>query len=134
MDIIRYVSPAGPLVAVREGAGLRPLPVSSLADLLTRPLDQIRQVVEVAGEPTARIVRLLPPADGLTEVWACGVTYERSSAARQEESDVADVYARVYTASRPELFFNLSLTGRGSRRARAPSVPGGRTTPAAPRV
>ena len=38
-------------------------------------------------------------------MWACGVTYERSSAARQEESDVADVYARVYTAVRPELFF-----------------------------
>jgi 2-dehydro-3-deoxy-D-arabinonate dehydratase len=38
-------------------------------------------------------------------VWACGVTYERSSEARQEESDVADVYARVYTADRPELFF-----------------------------
>ena len=54
----------------------------------------------VGGTP-----RLLPPADGLTEVWACGVTYERSSAARQEESDVADVYARVYEAERPEVFF-----------------------------
>jgi 2-dehydro-3-deoxy-D-arabinonate dehydratase len=111
VDIIRYsgpagsIGPAGPQAAVREASGLRPLPVSSLAELLTGSLDQIRQVVEAAGEPTARTVRLLPPADGLTEVWACGVTYERSSAARQEESDVADVYARVYTATRPELFF-----------------------------
>jgi 2-dehydro-3-deoxy-D-arabinonate dehydratase len=105
VSIIRYVSAAGPRVAVREGAGLRPLPVSSLAELLTGPLDQMRQVVEAAGEPAAEPTRLLPPADGLTEVWACGVTYERSSAARQEESDVADVYARVYTAARPELFF-----------------------------
>ena len=27
-------------------------------------------------------VRLLPPVDGLTEVWASGVTYERSMDAR----------------------------------------------------
>jgi 2-dehydro-3-deoxy-D-arabinonate dehydratase len=111
VDIIRYVSPvgsmgpAGPQVAVREETGLRPLPVSSLAELLTGSLEQIRQVIEAAGEPTAGTVRLLPPVDGLTEVWASGVTYERSSTARQEESDVADVYARVYTATRPELFF-----------------------------
>ena len=100
MDIIRYVSavgsmgpagPAGPQVAVREETGLRPLPVSSLAELLTGSLDEMRQVIEAAGEPTVRAVRLLPPADRLTEVWACGVTYERSSTARQEESDVADV-------------------------------------------
>ena len=46
-----------------------------------------------------------PPIDGLTEVWASGVTYRRSSEARQEESAAADVYARVYEAERPELFF-----------------------------
>lgn len=123
MDIIRYVSPAGsigaadPQVAVREEAGLRPLPVSSFAELLTGSLEEIRQVIEAAGEPTARTVRLLPPTDGLTEVWACGVTYERSSTARQEESDVADVYARVYTATRPELF---SLALHGPVRAAGP--------------
>ena len=105
VNIVRYVSPVGARVAVREETGLRPLPVSSLAELLSGSLDQIRHVIEAAGEPTAGPVRLLPPADGLTEVWACGVTYERSSAARQEESDVADVYARVYVATRPELFF-----------------------------
>jgi 2-dehydro-3-deoxy-D-arabinonate dehydratase len=34
------------------------------------------------------------------------VTYERSRAARQEEAaDGGDVYARVYLAQRPELFF-----------------------------
>src|SRR5690349_12848799 len=74
------------------------------------PSGQLRQVVEAASEPVGGApaissLRLLPPVDGLTEVWACGVTYERSSAARQEESDVADVYARVYEAERPELFF-----------------------------
>src|SRR5690349_23949452 len=74
------------------------------------PSGQLRPVVEAASEPVGSApaissLRLLPPVDGLTEVWACGVTYERSSAARQEESDVADVYARVYEAERPELFF-----------------------------
>jgi 2-dehydro-3-deoxy-D-arabinonate dehydratase len=40
------------------------------------------------------------------EVWAAGVTYERSREARQEEAqDGGDVYARVYAAARPELFF-----------------------------
>ena len=52
--------------------------------------------------------RLLPPIDGRTEVWAAGVTYQRSSDARQEESVVADVYARVYDAVRPELFFKAA--------------------------
>lgn len=47
----------------------------------------------------------LPPID-VQDVWAAGVTYERSRAARQEEAvDGGDVYARVYTAERPELFF-----------------------------
>ena len=42
------------------------------------------------------------PVDGLTEVWASGVTYERSMDARVEESQVQDVYSRVYAADRPE--------------------------------
>ncbi|TVR20705.1 MAG: 2-hydroxyhepta-2,4-diene-1,7-dioate isomerase [Anaerolineaceae bacterium] len=47
----------------------------------------------------------LPPVD-VQDVWASGVTYERSRAARQEEAiDGGDVYARVYDATRPELFF-----------------------------
>jgi 2-dehydro-3-deoxy-D-arabinonate dehydratase len=41
----------------------------------------------------------------LTEVWASGVTYERSMDARVEESQTQDVYSRVYAAERPELFF-----------------------------
>jgi 2-dehydro-3-deoxy-D-arabinonate dehydratase len=47
-----------------------------------------------------------PPIEPEQEVWAAGVTYERSRTARQEESaDGGDVYARVYQAERPELFF-----------------------------
>ena len=108
MQIVRYAGLSGARAAVQDETGLRPLPVPSLAELLALPLDQLREVTAATGPAEAVSggpPRLLPPADGLTEVWACGVTYERSSAARQEESDVADVYARVYDAERPELFF-----------------------------
>jgi len=49
--------------------------------------------------------RLLAPIDR-QEVWAAGVTYRRSREAREQESErSADMYARVYDAERPELFF-----------------------------
>jgi len=47
---------------------------------------------------------LLAPVES-QEVWAAGVTYQRSKAARMEESSEADIYARVYEAERPEVFF-----------------------------
>lgn len=50
---------------------------------------------------------LLAPLDS-QEVWASGVTYRRSREAREHESQVADVYERVYTAQRPELFFKAT--------------------------
>ncbi len=50
-------------------------------------------------------VRLLPPVER-QEIWAAGVTYLRSKAARMEESEFsANAYDRVYAAERPELFF-----------------------------
>jgi 2-dehydro-3-deoxy-D-arabinonate dehydratase len=39
------------------------------------------------------------------EIWASGVTFERSREARNEEAITSDVYDRVYVADRPELFF-----------------------------
>ena len=53
---------------------------------------------------------LLPPI-GSQEVWAAGVTYLRSRAARMEEAKSAgggDFYDRVYNAQRPELFFKAT--------------------------
>ena len=47
----------------------------------------------------------LAPVEAESEVWAAGVTYLRSRVAREAESTVKDVYARVYEAERPELFF-----------------------------
>ena len=52
-----------------------------------------------------RTVKLLPPVER-QEVWAAGVTYQRSKTARMEESETsASVYDKVYDAPRPELFF-----------------------------
>lgn len=51
---------------------------------------------------------LLAPIDA-QEVWAAGVTYVRSQAARMEESEAAaDCYDRVYRSARPELFFKAT--------------------------
>jgi 2-dehydro-3-deoxy-D-arabinonate dehydratase len=51
---------------------------------------------------------LLAPIEASHEVWACGVTYQRSREARQAESNTGDVYDRVYAAQRPELFFKAT--------------------------
>ncbi len=62
-------------------------------------------VLDGPGEgPIPAAARLLAPIDD-QEVWAAGVTYERSRDARMEESTEASVYDHVYDAVRPELFF-----------------------------
>jgi 2-dehydro-3-deoxy-D-arabinonate dehydratase len=55
--------------------------------------------------PVPPSARVLPPVAPSQEVWAAGVTYERSRAARAEEAEDATPYDLVYEAERPELFF-----------------------------
>lgn len=67
----------------------------------------------LTGAPLETTGRTLPAAPLLApvdrqEVWASGVTYERSLVARAEESREPDVYERVYEAARPELFFKCA--------------------------
>jgi 2-dehydro-3-deoxy-D-arabinonate dehydratase len=92
-----------------DGAGVVTLRAAgSLAELLALPLPEIRTICASPDGETvpAAAVRLLAPADGRMEVWAAGVTYERSRTARMAESEQsADIYDRVYAAERPELFF-----------------------------
>lgn len=65
-------------------------------------------VTSLDTEPDKNTVHWLPPMDE-QEIWAAGVTYTRSREARQEEAeDGGDVYARVYDAPRPEIFFKAS--------------------------
>jgi 2-dehydro-3-deoxy-D-arabinonate dehydratase len=64
---------------------------------------------DAAGsEPAAGVMHLVAPVRP-AEVWAAGVTYERSREARVHESAERDIYERVYDAERPELF--LKATG-----------------------
>ena len=114
----------GPHVGVLdEDAGtVTTLPGSpGLADLLALPVSDLRELLESPGADPVPLngAELLAPIDGRTEVWAAGVTYERSRDARISESEEsADVYDRVYTAERPELFFkSASWRVRGPGRA-----------------
>jgi 2-dehydro-3-deoxy-D-arabinonate dehydratase len=82
----------------------------TLDDLLAQ--DDLFNFLESAWDAGAttrglRAADLLAPIGG-QEVWAAGVTYLRSRAARMAESKDAgggDFYDRVYSADRPELFF-----------------------------
>jgi 2-dehydro-3-deoxy-D-arabinonate dehydratase len=70
--------------------------------------DHLREVSHrgPAVDPPAREDVLAPV--GTQEIWAAGVTYERSREGRREESKesgAAVFYSKVYDAERPELFF-----------------------------
>jgi 2-dehydro-3-deoxy-D-arabinonate dehydratase len=74
-------------------------PSDNLSSRLKELSNQTLMASPLAG------VRLLAPIER-QEVWAAGVTYLRSKAARMEESDFsAQAYAKVYEADRPEIFF-----------------------------
>jgi 2-dehydro-3-deoxy-D-arabinonate dehydratase len=87
---------------------LTPAGVLEMQPLLEsdEPVAQLNQIVS-EGLPRLALaeVRLCAPLER-QEVWAAGVTYLRSKAARMHESDFgATAYDRVYAAERPELFF-----------------------------
>jgi 2-dehydro-3-deoxy-D-arabinonate dehydratase len=76
----------------------------ALADVLA-DLAGIRE--DAAGERADDIPADAVPAPPINapEVWAAGLTYERSREAREAESaSSGDVYTRLYDADRPELF------------------------------
>jgi 2-dehydro-3-deoxy-D-arabinonate dehydratase len=100
----------------RIGAVVNP---ATVLDLTAAGLTNLASLLE-AGDPLAglqQLVKASPPSVALSdiqllalvkrqEVWAAGVTYLRSKAARMEESNFsASAYDRVYAAARPELFF-----------------------------
>jgi 2-dehydro-3-deoxy-D-arabinonate dehydratase len=93
-----------------------PLPDTNLDTLLAREDLHDHLLRTIATLPTAAApladAPLLPPI-GTQEVWAAGVTYFHSRAARMEESKTAgggDFYDRVYHAERPELFFKSTAS------------------------
>ena len=74
--------------------------------------DRVRESTKGTAVAEPNPASILPPVES-QEIWAAGVTYFRSRSARIEESKDAgggDFYDRVYSATRPELFFKA--TGR----------------------
>lgn len=116
MKLARYHHPNG-----KDGVGLiqdftlTPLNLSGrqyncLSDILEA--DNPAEVADFLADPAQRLslgkVTLLPPIDE-QEVWAAGVTYRRSQAARTEESTAAGAcYDMVYKSPRPEIFFKAT--------------------------
>jgi 2-dehydro-3-deoxy-D-arabinonate dehydratase len=111
MHLVRFTRKPGTVeVAVITESGMALLPdAPSASSLLRLSSAQLRVTLDAAALHGERIdpegIRLLAPVDGRTEVWAAGVTFERSRVARVEESGQASVYDTVYDADRPELFF-----------------------------
>ncbi len=113
MNLCRFRTPDG-----RIRVGLL-ADAATVQDLTSAGVERLDAILE-ADDPVARAgaaaksggarfaladVRLCAPIDQ-QEVWAAGVTYLRSKAARMEESDFsASAYDKVYAATRPELFF-----------------------------
>jgi 2-dehydro-3-deoxy-D-arabinonate dehydratase len=88
-------------------AGGKALPVgTSLSHLFAEPQSKMHTVLGSGEETNPQFLRLAP-IDPYQEVWASGVTYARSRSEREAESTVADVYAKVYDAERPEIFFKM---------------------------
>jgi len=101
--LVRLRSAAGPRWVVRDRDGDRALDVG-LAQLLAMPLREARDRLDAAVPVAVDDSAVLAPVDE-QEIWAAGVTYERSRAGRVGEATDGTVYDRVYRAERPELFF-----------------------------
>ena len=82
---------------------------ASFDSLLKLSVNELRGVLDT--ERPAAFVRdgavVGAPID-TQEVWAAGVTYQRSLEARADEAISSDPYDRVYSAARPELFFKAT--------------------------
>ena len=79
-------------------------PGTDLDRLLAAGAPALRSALDAAADgPAPATTQVLAPIAG-QEVWAAGVTFERSRVARNEESGRVDHYDKVYDAARPELF------------------------------
>jgi 2-dehydro-3-deoxy-D-arabinonate dehydratase len=110
------IEDGGDLLVVGTGSGF-----TDVAALLGHSVGPIEDGVAATGigsslglfadvstaEPATGNTHLVSPVTP-EEVWAAGVTYERSREARMHESIEKDVYARVYESERPELFFKAT--------------------------
>src|ERR1043166_444193 len=109
MRICRFKGPYGPRIGVLEGHDtVADLGTATLKEILdsSKPKEHIKHLADQTRiSMPAGNLEYLPPVEH-QEVWAAGVTYQRSKTARMEESKTsATLYDKVYEAPRPELFF-----------------------------
>jgi 2-dehydro-3-deoxy-D-arabinonate dehydratase len=117
LQLVSGASAAG----VIEGTHVRLLKSANLADFLhaSDPVLAIQQALD-GGRAALPLdqTKLSAPLDQ-QEVWAAGVTYQRSKEERERESaGAARFYDLVYSAPRPELFFKAPayrVSGPGER-------------------
>jgi len=97
------------MVFKREGKVTRLEDGTSLDVLLGLSLEELREFLERDRQPISPAADVIIEAPIQSqEVWAAGVTYQRSLEARTDEAVSSDPYDRVYTAQRPELFFKAT--------------------------
>ena len=107
-----YRTKRGLLATKSDSDSFHPVQAAGLDELLRSGQMQSRVRAALAGSAVEApgTGDLLAPI-GSQEVWAAGVTYFRSRSARMEESKEAgggSFYDRVYSATRPELFFKAT--------------------------
>ncbi len=126
MELRKWRSHEGDLLWTLNVDGTERVLDTTLDDILCseEPNDYVLATVTSFRLPPG--ATLLAPIDK-QEIWASGVTYERSRDARMEESKQGgDFYDLVYDADRPELFFKASpwrATGhKGGIRVRTDST------------
>ncbi|WP_248925239.1 fumarylacetoacetate hydrolase family protein [Paenibacillus hamazuiensis] len=120
MKIVRYARQdrQPQLAAVTDEGAVYELPHRHFMELVeaadaagTSPLQLVQDAISHTAPLPAPMesLPLLVPIEA-PEVWAAGVTYERSRAARNYEAtggklDATTFYDKVYEAERPEIFF-----------------------------
>lgn len=105
LSLFRIEGPGGE-VRLARGDLDGPAELVALDDVAGIDADTLRAVLDGPDDgPVPPAARVLAPVAPNQEVWAAGVTYERSREARAEESSDATPYDLVYVAERPELFF-----------------------------
>ncbi|MER2090729.1 MAG: fumarylacetoacetate hydrolase family protein [Sporosarcina sp.] len=119
MRIIRYINneKQKQLAAVGNGNKVYDLPFEDFMSLVQQANEQGQTALQVVSDIVVKSkdvieleeVMLTTPIDA-PEVWAAGVTYEKSKDARNYEAtqgklDSQTFYDKVYDAERPEIFF-----------------------------
>ncbi|MEH7380469.1 fumarylacetoacetate hydrolase family protein [Bacillus sp. JJ1533] len=123
MKIIRYRKEEEQITAaVTPGGVIYPLPYKGFMDLVRDAKDNQSSVLAFVEEKITTLqraeygleeVELLVPIEA-PEVWAAGVTYEKSKEARNYEAtngklDSQTFYDKVYDAERPEIFMKSTV-------------------------